>query len=159
MISRTASHKAAAASCALVAAALVGCQTARPPAAKGPLIQSAMACSDFTQTIYFEAGVASVTRPAERLLDLAAARAKGCMVTGVGIVGLADAPGDSASNLALSERRADAVKAVLHRHGFDKVEITTAAAGDTGAQTSTGQAKPVRRRAVVTFHLTPPPPR
>lgn len=143
------------AACAI--ALLAGCQTAKPPAlsAKGPLIQSAATCADFTQAIYFEAGGAAVTQQAERLLSLAAARTRRCAVTGVAVVGLADARGDPSANLALSQRRADAVKAALHRHGFDKVEIRTQAAGDTGAQTSMGQNRPVRRRADVTFHLTP----
>ena len=146
---------AVAAGVALVA----GCQTAKPPAfaGKGPLIQSASSCADFTQAIYFEAGEATVTGPADRLLNLAAARSRSCAVTGVAIVGLADAPGELATNLALSQRRADAVKAALHRHGFDKVEIQTTAAGDAGAQTASGQNRPVRRRADITFHLVPPP--
>ena len=144
--------------CAALGLALVaGCQTSKPPAAAtGPLIQSAASCTDFTQTIYFEAGAANVTAPAERLLSLAASRSRGCEVTGVAIVGLADAIGDRSVNLALSQHRADAVKAALHRHGFDKVEIQTAAAGDAGAQTAAGQDKPVRRRADITFHLSPP---
>ncbi len=140
--------------------ALAGCQTARPPAqAKGPLIVSASPCVDFTQTLYFEEGSAAITRPAERLLTLAAARSRGCVVTGVAVVGLADSPGDPASNLALSQRRADAVKTALHGHGFDKVEIRTTAVGDTGALTPGGQDKPVHRRANITFHLSPPAPR
>jgi len=63
----------------------------------------------------------------------------------------------AAANLALSQKRANAVKAALHAHGFDKVDIQTAAAGDAGAQTAAGQNKPVRRRADITFHLAPPP--
>ena len=138
---------------------LAGCQTAKAPAfnTKGPLIQSKTACADFTQTIYFEANEATVGRPADRLLSLAAARTKGCTVTGVAILGLADAKGDAATNLALSHQRAEAVKAALHNHGFDKVDIQTAAAGDVGAQTAAGQDKPLRRQADITFHLSAPP--
>jgi outer membrane protein OmpA-like peptidoglycan-associated protein len=146
-----------AATLSLVGAALVACQSGRPTPAPGrPLIVSASPCADFTQTLYFEAGSAAITQPAERLLALAAARSRGCTVTGVAVVGLADAPGDKGLNLILSQRRADAVKAALHRQGFDRVDIQTAAAGDTGALTQAGQDKPVRRRADVTFHLSPP---
>jgi peptidoglycan-associated lipoprotein len=142
---------------AILGFALSGCQTALSPArTKGPLIVSASPCEDFTQTLYFDAGSARVTRPAERLLTLAAARARRCVVTGVSVLGLADSPGDSASNLALSQGRADAVKAALHRKGLDKVEIQTIAAGASGAQTPSGQDNPVRRRADITFHLAPP---
>ena len=139
-------------------AILTSCQTARPKLA-GPLIQSAATCADFTQTIYFEAGQATVTRPAEGLLALASSRAHGCAVTGVDVLGLSDAPGENAANLALSERRAEAVKAALHRRGFDKVEIKTSAAGATGALTKSGQSRPVRRQADVTFRLAPLPAR
>lgn len=157
MASRTLSPTMAVA--AVVSLALAGCQSAKPPAftTKGPLIQSKTTCVDFTQTIYFEAFDATVTRPADKLLSLAAARTRGCAVTGVAILGLADSTGDAAANLALSQKRANAVKAALHAHGFDKVDIQTAAAGDAGAQTAAGQNKPVRRRADITFHLAPPP--
>jgi outer membrane protein OmpA-like peptidoglycan-associated protein len=145
---------------AILGLALAGCQSARPPApVKGPLIVSASPCADFTQTLYFEEGSAAITRPAERLLTLAAARSRGCLVTGVAVVGLADSPGDPASNLALSQRRADAVKAALHGHGFDQVEIQTTAVGNAGALTAGGQDKPVHRRANITFHLAPAAPK
>lgn len=141
------------------AAMLAACQASKPPALRpGPLIQSANTCADFTQTIYFEAGGAEVTAPAERILNLAAARTRRCAVTGVAVVGLADFRGDPSANLALSQRRADAVKTALHRHGFDKVDIRTEAAGDTGAQTMSGQTRPVRRRADITFHVAPAAP-
>ncbi len=145
----------------LFAMILTACQSHGPRAmsAKGPLIQSASPCIDFSQTLYFEAGQATVTRQAEKLINLAATRTRGCRVTGVAVVGLSDAPGDPAANLELSRRRGEAVKSVLHRHGYDAVEIQVAAVGDSGAQTAAGQSKPVRRRAEIAFHLAPPPPR
>ena len=140
------------------AALLAACQSAQPPArvAKGPLIVAPSPCADFTQSLYFEAGEATLTAQAQRLLAAAATRAHGCAVTGVDIVGLADAPGDAAANLELSRRRGDAVRAALHRRGFNKVDIKVAAGGDVGAETASGQAKPVRRRADVDFHLAAP---
>jgi peptidoglycan-associated lipoprotein len=160
MVANAKGVRSGAAVLATVGLALTGCQSAHSPAhTKGPLIVSASPCADFTQTLYFEAGSAVITRPAERLLTLAAARSRGCVVTGVAVLGLADAPGDKASNLAVSQMRADAVKAALHRRGFDQVEIQTTAAGETGAITAAGQDKPVRRRAEITFHLSPPAPR
>ncbi len=152
--------RSGAAGLAVVGLALAGCQTGRRPApATGPLIVSASPCADFTQTLYFEEGSATITHPAERVLTLAEARSRGCVVTGVEVVGLADSPGDPASNLALSQHRADAVKAALHGHGFDRVEIQTTAVGDKGALTAGGQDKPVHRRANITFHLSPPAPK
>ena len=137
---------------------LSACQGDKPPAqkTKGPLIQSASHCADFSQTIYFEARQSTVTPQADRLISLAAAHTKSCRVTGVSVVGLADAAGAPADNLVLSQKRADAVRAELHRKGFDQVEIQVAAQGDAGAQTAAGQDRPVRRRAVITFHLSAP---
>ena len=114
-------------------------------------------CVDFTETIYFEGGGDTITRQAESLINAAAARARGCEVTGVDILGLADAPGDAAGNLALSRRRGDAVRVALHRRGFNKVEIKVTAGGQIGAQTQGGQDSPLHRRANVEFHLINPP--
>jgi len=140
-------------------AVVAGCQSARKPAAsRGPVIVRPAACADFTVSIYFESTSAAITPQAERLLTAAATRAKGCSVTGVNVVGLADAPGSADANLALSRRRADAVTRALLRRGFTTVAFQVAAKGDVGAQTGAGQDRPLRRRADVQFHLAPPTP-
>lgn len=137
---------------------LAGCQDDRPPAQRfhGPLIASPVRCADFDQAVYFEPGQAQITRQADNSITAALARARRCRVTGVSIVGLADAPGSPDANLALSQRRADAARAELHRKGLDTVDIDTKAVGSAVAQTAEGQARPLRRRAVLTFHLSPP---
>ncbi|MGI8841527.1 MAG: OmpA family protein [Caulobacteraceae bacterium] len=153
-----------AAAVALATLTLAGCQSARPgkaAVARGPVIQApAAACADFTSTIYFESESARVTPQADQLLAAAARRARGCDVTGVKVFGLADAAGAPGANLLLSRQRADAVTRVLHRRGFTTVAFQEDAAGAAGAETPGGQARPLRRRAVVEFHLAPPrPPR
>jgi len=122
---------------------------------RGPLVQAPPACADFTVSIYFESQSAKLTREADALMAAAARRARGCAVSGVDVVGLADAPGDPQANLQLSRDRAEAVTRELARRGLKSAPVKVAAAGDAGAQNPQGQAKPLRRRADVLFHLAP----
>ncbi len=133
---------------------LVGCETSHPHYA-GPLIAAPPACADIAFPIYFEPGSAAVTREAERMIASANRRSAGCQVGGVDVVGLADAAGAPGANLALSERRADAVTKALGRNGFSAAPVRVAAAGAAGASTAAGLAKPLRRRADVTIRLSP----
>jgi outer membrane protein OmpA-like peptidoglycan-associated protein len=147
----------------VIAAAAVttaGCQSAHPY--RGPLIQAVTDCADFTVPIYFEPGSARVTGDAAALIAAARRHGDACLVTGIRVTGLADAPGSPDENLRLSKNRADAVTRALARQGFTQVEFHVAAAGAAGATTQAGQDRPLRRRAVVEFHLTakaPPSPR
>lgn len=129
------------------------CQHTTPPA-RATLIKVPVTCADFTFPIYFEPGSAAVTKEASQLFAAAQDRARACDVTGIVVVGLADAPGDVGANLALSKRRADAVALALHRRGYNAVEFRVSAAGDLGAVTQGGDTKPLRRRADVSVHLT-----
>ncbi|MEO8811855.1 MAG: OmpA family protein [Caulobacteraceae bacterium] len=122
-----------------------------------PLIQSPSTCADTTISIYFEPRSAAITHPAANLLDAAAAAARRCAVSGIDVKGLADAVGSPDANFELSRRRADAVTLALHRRGFDKVAFDVSASGGAGAQNGYGEARPLRRRADVTFHLSPKP--
>ncbi len=141
---------------AAVAALTAGCQSMhRARVARGPVIQAPAACGDFQVSIYFESQSAAVTSQADQLIAAAARRARGCDVTGINVVGLADAVGAADANLALSKARAEAVTRAMRRHGFTAVAFQIAAAGDVGAQTPGGQARPLRRRADVQFHLAP----
>ncbi|HEY5071018.1 MAG TPA: OmpA family protein [Caulobacteraceae bacterium] len=133
------------------AAALFACHTA--PARKGPVIAVAPSCTDFTVSIYFDARSATLTGEARALVKASARRVQGCRVTGVNVLGLADAPGDPDVNLSLSKRRAEAVTKVLAAYGLTTVAFQVRAAGDVGAQTRTGEERPLRRRADVEFHL------
>lgn len=152
-----------AASLALAAAGVLavaaGCQSMHgAKVARGPVIQAPAACGDFTVAIYFESYSAAITPQADRLIAVAIRRARGCDITGVNVVGLADSPGDPQANLTLSKERAEAVTRALRRNGVTTVAFQVAAAGDVGAQTAAGQARPLRRRADVQFHLAPRTP-
>jgi outer membrane protein OmpA-like peptidoglycan-associated protein len=144
---------AAGAALVIAAAATSGCQTSPKPTSGRPLIQAPVTCTDFTFPIYFEPRSAEITQEAEKLFGAAQARAHGCDVTGIVVVGLADIPGTVNANLELSKHRAGSVTSALQRHGFTNVEFRVKAAGDTGAVTTTGDAKPLRRRADVSIHL------
>ena len=136
-----------------VSAVLSGCVS--KSSSRGPLVETPTPCIDFDVSIYFEAGSARLTREAVDLISLAATRSKACRVSMVDVIGLADAPGDPAANLQLSKLRANAVTRALARRGFKIVSFDVAAAGDAGAQTPQGEARPLRRRADVRFHVTP----
>lgn len=121
------------------------------------LVETPAICQDFSISIYFDAGSARLTSEAEQLLRMAGRRTATCAVGGVQVVGLADAPGDPEANLELSRRRAATVTAALARRRFANVSFDVSAGGDVGAQTPSGAARPLRRRADVLFHVAPRP--
>lgn len=123
----------------------------------GPLIVAPASCADINFPIYFEPGSADVTREADHLIGAAREQARGCEVTGIVVVGLADAPGSPDANLKLSRRRANAVTQVLHSRGFNTVEFRETAMGAAGASTAAGADRPLRRRADVSIHLIAKP--
>lgn len=137
--------------------ALVGCATFHKRYA-GPLIATPPTCADIAFPVYFEPGSAVVTREAEKMIASARQRSTGCRVTGVDVVGLADAAGAPGANLVLSERRADAVTRALARKGFSAAPVRVAAAGAMDSATAGGEIRPERRRADVTIRVTPAAP-
>lgn len=110
-------------------------------------------CEDLKVGIYFEQDSAEITREGKTVLKEAAEIRKGCSVGVVDVLGLADAVGDPAANLALSEKRAKAVTRALGGLGFGNVNI--ASAGASGSTTSAGELRPLRRRADVVFRSKP----
>jgi outer membrane protein OmpA-like peptidoglycan-associated protein len=122
------------------------------------MIVAPVSCANFTISIYFEPYSAAITHEAGQLIDAAAQQTRGCDVTGVHVVGLADTPGSADANLKLSQRRAEAVTRAFHKRGLTTVEFQMTAAGDAEAESHPGQAGPLRRRAQATFHLAPKPP-
>jgi peptidoglycan-associated lipoprotein len=142
---------------ALAVVALASCETPHKHYT-GPLIATPQSCADIAFPVYFDPGSANLTPQAEQLIASAHKRSVGCSVTGVDVVGLADAVGAPGANLALSERRADSVTKALGRNGFAKAPVRVAAAGAAEATVAGGEAKPLRRRADVTIRLSPGPP-
>jgi outer membrane protein OmpA-like peptidoglycan-associated protein len=155
-------RRGAAVTGAVAALAMIsGCQSDRtspPPAttARGPLIVAPTACADFTVSIYFASGSASIDRAGEALLAAAGARAARCSVTGVKVRGLADAPGGHDVNMVLSKRRAETVTRALRRHGFTQVEFQVSAIGDAPVESPGGDIHLLRRRVDLEIHLAAP---
>lgn len=112
-------------------------------------------CQDLTVSIYFERDSATVTREGMAVLRGAGGMAKGCVLGQVDVTGLADSVGDPDVNLALSKKRADAVRVAVERLGFSMVNFEVGAVGEAGAVTASGDDRPLRRRADVTFRLKP----
>ncbi|MDP2259991.1 MAG: OmpA family protein [Caulobacter sp.] len=106
-------------------------------------------CEDLKVSIYFDDGSARITRDARQVLAEAREMRTTCALGVVEVLGLADAVGDPGANLLLSEQRAKAVTQALGGFGFGNVRI--AAAGASGAETASGEARPLRRRADVVF--------
>ena len=136
----------------LVALGLGGC--ASPLKGRDRIVKAAPPCADQTVQIYFEAESADITREGRAVLRAAAAQARPCKVASVDVLGLADSAGAADANLELSKRRAQSVTAALTAAGLPAGEIKASAAGQTGAVTAAGQARPLRRRADVVLHLS-----
>jgi outer membrane protein OmpA-like peptidoglycan-associated protein len=135
--------------------ALAGCAETQGPwrTLRKPVAAAAPTCADFQSSVYFEQDSAALTKEARMVLSGAQAQAKGCAVTSVRVIGLADAVGTSEANLVLSRRRAETVTSALAKVGFSKVEIDRMAVGDAGAVAASGAAAPLRRRADILFDL------
>ena len=127
------------------------CATAR--SARDRIVRAPVRCVDQTVQIYFEPDSAEVTKEGRAVLALAAKDSRGCRVAGVEVLGLADSAGAADANLELSKRRAQAVTEALTASGLPAAEFKLAAAGQAGATTSKGDARPLRRRADVVLHL------
>lgn len=135
--------------------ALAGCAETQGPwrTLRKPVAAAPPTCADFQSSVYFEQDSAALTREARMVLASAQAQARGCAVTSVRVIGLADAVGASEANLVLSRRRAESVTSALAKVGFSKVEIDRVAVGDAGAVAASGAAAPLRRRADILFDL------
>lgn len=125
-------------------------------ATTGGMVKAPSTCADQAVQIYFEPDSADITPEGMAVIRQAAAFTKGCAIDKIRVEGLADAVGAPAANLALSERRATAVTAALTEVGLPRADFV-AAAGDVGAVTASGQARPLRRRTDIQLQLSPKP--
>jgi outer membrane protein OmpA-like peptidoglycan-associated protein len=131
-------------------AALGGCASMRDAG----VVRTAKTCVDQSVQVYFEPYSAELTPEGESVIKAAAANVKSCRVTGVDVLGLADAVGAPDANLELSQKRAQSVSHALSAAGLPGGEFHITAAGDVGAITVSGKAKPLRRRVDVTLHVS-----
>ena len=138
---------------------LAGC--ARPPAPKpAPAVAVAAPapiCNDFSFPIYFETGSDQLSTAAMQVVSESAERVRGCDVTEVQLLGLADASGTARANLELSRRRAASVAAALAAAGLPQPAFDIGAAGQVGAVAPGGKPEPLRRRTEVVIRASPKP--
>ena len=140
-----------AASAALLIA-LTGCNTMHTGRAR--IERAPTRCADQTVQVYFEQFSSDISKEGRAVIAAAADAAKPCKVASVDVLGLADSVGgDSASNLELSKKRAQAVTAALAASALPAATFKVAAAGEAGSVTSAGQAAPMRRRVDIVLHL------
>lgn len=134
---------------------LAGCST-NAGDARAKIVKAPVVCQNVTVQIYFEPDSAEVTDEGRAVLTQAATQAKACKVERVKVLGLADAVGAPAANLELSKQRVASVTKALVANGLPAGEFDLAAAGQQGATTQEGEARPLRRRADVTLELAAP---
>ena len=127
---------------AMASACLAGCANVRQ-AANSP-------CHDTTVTLYFETGSETLTDAGQQIVTLTAKRLVSCHVRELKLVGLADPAGQAATNLTLSQHRADGVLEAFVKAGLPVPKYTLVAAGQKGAVTASGAIEPVRRQVDVT---------
>jgi len=94
------------------------------PAAPPPSIQRSF-------LVFFDFDRSNITTEADRVIREAAVNAKRGSVSRINVTGHADRAGSDRYNVALSMRRADAVKAVLVREGIPADQIAVVARGES----------------------------
>jgi len=114
------------------------------------------ACADFSFPIYFEKGSDQLTTAARAVIDTGVQQTRGCKVSKIEVLGLADADGPRLRNLELSRRRADAVAKALAGEGLPAPVFDIEAIGEAGARAPDGKPEPLRRRTEVVIHASAP---
>ncbi len=83
------------------------------------------------KTINFGSGNAEITSYSMPVVEALAKAAKDCAGTKIEVAGHTDQQGDDASNMKLSERRANAVLAALSERGIPKERMSAKGYGET----------------------------
>ena len=124
-----------------------------PPAP--PPAPVAVPCSPGPFIVFFEWDKSDVTPEAAAILDGAVAQYQNCGSAKVMLAGFTDRSGTPKYNLALSQRRNDAVRAYMTAHSIPDGVISTEAFGEDPAhlrvQTADGVREVQNRRVEVTY--------
>ncbi len=101
--------------------------------------------------VFFDFNKSSITPEARRIIEQAAKTAKGTHSTAIHLTGHTDAVGSDKYNMALSIRRANAVKAELVKLGIPANEISVVGKGKTDllVPTKDGVREPQNRRVQI----------
>jgi OmpA-OmpF porin, OOP family len=136
-----------AAACAALVLAACGDRTQAVVAAASPQTQQPAR----TFTLFFDYDRATLTPESAAVVREAAAAAKANPDARVMVAGYADTAGNRAYNLALSKRRAEAVRGALLQDGVNQASIAVAGHGEDELQVSTrdGVREPKNRRVEI----------
>ncbi|KVZ03546.1 OmpA family protein [Burkholderia ubonensis] len=101
----------------------------------------------------FATGLATLTPTARASLDALLARQGDTAFTRVSVTGYTDSVGGDASNLALSQRRAQAVAGYLKSHGLNArtVAVTGRGSADPVASNATAEGRASNRRVEISL--------
>jgi outer membrane protein OmpA-like peptidoglycan-associated protein len=122
-------------------------KAAAPPPAPPPPIAAAPAPKAFK--VYFDLGKADLSAEDRRIIASAAAEATGNLSARVRLVGKTDTSGSASQNLALSQRRTEAVRDALIGDGVPASRITGESVGETRLEVPTAnQVREPRNRVV-----------
>jgi len=101
--------------------------------------------------VFFDFDKSNITPEAQKIIEQAAANAKSSNATSIALTGHTDASGSEKYNMALSLRRANAVKAALVKLGIPENEISVVGKGknDPLVSTKDGVKEPQNRRVQI----------
>jgi OmpA-OmpF porin, OOP family len=122
-------------------------RAAEPPPTPAPTTRQSF-------IVFFDFDRADITPPAMQTIQQAVAVAKSGNRTSLSVTGHADRAGTDAYNMALSMRRANAVKDVLVRQGIPAANIQVVARGESEplVPTADGVREPQNRRVEVVIN-------
>ena len=123
----------------------------QPAAAAAPPPAAAPSGPVNSFMVFFDFDRSNITDTAAATIRQAAAQAKSGQKTRIGVTGHADRAGGDAYNMALSLRRANAVKDQLVREGIPAAGITVTGRGESQplVQTADGVREPQNRRVEI----------
>jgi outer membrane protein OmpA-like peptidoglycan-associated protein len=125
-------------------------EAAAPPPAPAPVVAPTPPPAR-TYLVFFDWDKSDLSARARQIISEAASNAAKVKVTRIEVSGYADLSGTHAYNLALSQRRGDAVAAELVSDGVPKSEIVVQAFGDSHplVPTAPGVREPQNRRVEI----------
>jgi hypothetical protein len=143
----------------VAAALLLGACSQTPPPPPAPPPQRAMAPSQMPPaTVYFGTGSSTLSPESRATIQQVAANYKTTANATVTLTGHTDTVGSQDVNMALSQRRADAVRNALVRQGVPAAAITTAAQGEASLPVQTADNVDERQNRSVAIAVVAPVP-
>jgi OmpA family len=143
----------------VAAALLLGACSQTPPPPPAPPAQRAMAPRQMPPaTVYFGTGSSTLSQESMATIQQVAANYKTTANATVTLTGHTDTVGSQDVNMALSQRRADAVRNALVREGVPAAAITTAAQGEASLPVQTADNVDERQNRSVAIAVVAPVP-